>query len=113
MSQFTQNARDVFHGIEDEKGQGVWGYLLPTKDSIGKELILRQRSACPLPANILKKTGKFRRGGYKEQEQQYEDAKVDDMPSGGYLIGRHPECGTNLSLLQTITPKLTLLRYDS
>ena len=28
-----------------------------------------------------------------KEEQGYERSKINGVPSGGYLIGRHPECG--------------------
>jgi len=30
---------------------------------------------------------------YRKKEVQYEKEKLEEQPSSGYLIGRHPECG--------------------
>jgi serine/threonine-protein kinase Chk2 len=30
---------------------------------------------------------------FKKEEEAYEDTKLKGIASGGYLIGRHPECG--------------------
>lgn len=55
--------------------------------------MMRKRGACPLkaddgsPATLKKKGGK---AGVKE-----DDSKVNGTKAGGYLIGRHPECGTS------------------
>lgn len=39
----------------------------------------------------------MRRGSLEKQEEKYEEKKQHDgIPAGGYLIGRHPECGTSL-----------------
>lgn len=81
--------------VEDEEKEGVWGYLLPLNTKYGgKCVVLRKRAACPLPDTVAdvvpKKKGKK---APKEEEQDFDNAKVKGVPSGGYLIGRHPECG--------------------
>lgn len=62
----------------------------------GKCVVMRKRAACPLPyamdEDVQKKKGKSKKGP-KEQELCFEESKVFGVPSGGYLIGRHPECG--------------------
>jgi serine/threonine-protein kinase Chk2 len=75
--------------VEDEVKEGVWGYLLPLDTRYGGRcLVLRKRAAYSLPdtgsKGMTKKTGQ--KGLLKA-----EDSKA--IPSGGYLIGRHPECG--------------------
>lgn len=56
--------------------------------------MLRRRAACPKPDAVTdivpKKKGKK---ALQKEELQFEQKKVTDPPSGGYLIGRHPECG--------------------
>src|ERR1700761_5942113 len=36
--------------VEDEEAEGVWGYLIPTDTRGGEPLVMRQRSACPIPS---------------------------------------------------------------
>ena len=68
----------------------------------GDTLVCRSRAACPAPYP----SGDFGRGSrkrakgqtevadYAEEEVAYEKEKrLLGFPSGGYLIGRHPECG--------------------
>jgi serine/threonine-protein kinase Chk2 len=60
-------------------------------------MVLRQREACPVPENrIGPKTGteKVSKYEYKNQEEGYEREKAEKgVTAGGYLIGRHRECG--------------------
>ena len=65
--------------------------------------MLRKRTTCPAPtprSDFGKGTGRRGNGlsshsSYCEEEEQYEENKrVLGFPAGGYLIGRHPECGT-------------------
>jgi serine/threonine-protein kinase Chk2 len=35
---------------------------------------------------------------YEKEEEAYEQTKLKGIASGGYLIGRHPECGEYFSL---------------
>ena len=88
--------------MEDEDAEGVWGYLVPVDAVFGDTLVLRSRSACPAPlpnSSFGKGTKKRSRGqkesrGYIDEEEQYEHDKRNlGFPAGGYLIGRHPECG--------------------
>ncbi|KAF2141800.1 uncharacterized protein K452DRAFT_287758 [Aplosporella prunicola CBS 121167] len=82
--------------VEDEEGEGVWGYLVPVDNIFGDSLVLRKRSACPIPGPTALPSGKqsVPRKGLKNQEEEYEKKKQqgDAVPAGGYLIGRHPEC---------------------
>ena len=65
--------------------------------------MLRKRTACPAPtprSDFGKGTNRRGNGlsaqsSYGEEEEQYEENKRRlGFPAGGYLIGRHPECGT-------------------
>ena len=82
--------------VGDEEAEGVWGYLIPLDHKFGQTLVLRDRAACPLPDS--KKTLKQKpkknapKSGYSKQEEEYEEKKAKGFPSGGYIIGRHPEC---------------------
>lgn len=56
--------------------------------------MLKQRSACSMPDKP--KNGDFKKvpkDRYQEEEKAYEKTKIKGKASGGYLIGRHPECG--------------------
>lgn len=83
--------------VKDEVKEGVWGYLFPLNTVYGgKCVVMRKRAACPMPDAkedaAQKKKGKGKKAP-KEQELSFEEKKVCGVPSGGYLIGRHPECG--------------------
>lgn len=83
--------------VVDEAEEGVYGYLLPTDLKYGKSLVLKKRNACPLPDG-LPDFGKDNKNGkgkdFSKEEDAYEQTKFKGIASGGYLIGRHPECGT-------------------
>ena len=93
----------ISYEVEDEEAEGVWGYLIPVDGSIddSKALVLKKRAACPVPQSKVGQTSGKRRvpeGEYKEQEEEYEQDKMEKgVPAGGYLIGRHPECGQSPS----------------
>jgi hypothetical protein len=75
----------------------VWGYLVPLDTRSGDVLVLHRRSACPVPSSKVGNTsGKetVAKNKFTTQEEGYEQEKVEHgITSGGYLIGRHPECG--------------------
>lgn len=90
----------ISYEVEDEEAEGVWGYLLPLSNNAGLKLdalVLRRRAACPVPQSRVGprlERGKVKNKDYKKQEEDYEQEKaVNGVPAGGYLIGRHPECG--------------------
>jgi serine/threonine-protein kinase Chk2 len=91
------------YAVEDEEGEGVWGYLLPVDDASADTFVLRRRTMCPIPGSKIGRTTgteKVNPKEYKNQEEEYEQAKADGgVVAGGYLIGRHPECG-KLQLLR-------------
>ena len=120
FSQFIYPPKGFSHEVEDEEAEGVWGYLVPLDRRFGDTLVLRKRSACPAP--MPKSTfgkGSVARDrplqwdeSYSTEEEAYEENKrtkgscnftlnwpaasanmAKGFPSGGYLIGRHPECG--------------------
>ena len=97
FSQFVYPPQALSYEVQDEEGEGVWGYLVPLDSKSGDTLVLRKRSACPAPLGKNGKiTGRERvdRRTYERQEEEYENRKVESVTAGGYLIGRHPECGT-------------------
>ena len=108
-SQFLNpsNTRSYYE-VEDEEAEGVWGYLVPVDRIFGDPLVCRARAACPAPypnshfGKGTKKRGNAQTGtvSYVDEEKQYESEKrVKGFPGGGYIIGRHPECGMQKPLL--------------
>ncbi|MCJ1306415.1 hypothetical protein MMC25_000057 [Agyrium rufum] len=100
-SQFIYPPKGHSLEVEDEKAEGVWGYLVPLDRKLGNTLVLRRRTACPAPCPVNdfgKGSAKRAKGepqdrSYTEEELDYEENKREmGFPSGGYLIGRHPEC---------------------
>jgi serine/threonine-protein kinase Chk2 len=94
--------------VEDEEAEGVWGYLVPSDIRAGGEpLVLKQRSACPIPNKRNKGDfkGKVPRDRYEQEEKAYEQTKINGKASGGYLIGRHPECGRHTSGFESAQAK--------
>lgn len=95
FSQFAYPPNNRSYAVEDEEAQQVWGYLVPMDDHSDKVMVLRRREACPVSSTL---TGQPKRkpakGEYKAQEETYETEKQENgVPAGGYLIGRHRECG--------------------
>jgi hypothetical protein len=74
----------------------VWGYLVPLdgKSSQYDTLVLRERAACSKPMGAVDDKIKVPEKQSQEQEGNFEKGKVKNRPSQGYLIGRHPECGS-------------------
>ena len=91
--------------VEDEEAEGVWGYLVPVDPIFGDPLVCRARAACPAPypnahfAKGTKHRGKAQvdKGDLIREEEHYEaEKRISGFPAGGYLIGRHIECGTQI-----------------
>jgi len=87
--------------VEDEVKEGVWGYLFPMDTRHGGRcVVLKKRTSCnkadtvadALPA-AAKRGGRRGPKALIQQEESFEQGKTNCTPSGGYLIGRHPECG--------------------
>ncbi|KAF2265581.1 Pkinase-domain-containing protein [Lojkania enalia] len=112
FSQFSYPPNNRAYAVDDEEGEGVWGYLVPLDHRSGDTLILRQRSACPVPeTEVGQTTGKesVSRDTYEKQEERYETKKQKNgITAGGYLIGRHPECDRVLNSL-TVSNRHCLL----
>lgn len=107
LSQFLYPGESrLSYEVDDEEAEGVWGYLVPIDDVFGETLVLRSRSACPAPypsgtfGKGSKKRGKGQANSkLNKEEKDYEADKIEyGFPSGGYLIGRHPECGEYLCI---------------
>lgn len=97
-SQFVDPNEPYSKEVKDEVKEGVWGYLFPLNTNYGgKCKVLRNRAACPKPHTVeeavdsaSKKKGKK---ALQSEEAEFEEKKISGVPAGGYLIGRHPECG--------------------
>lgn len=76
--------------IEDEVAEGVWGYLIPLDDNFYGPLVLKKRDGNFSPAIGTKRNGSHAKGkkGGKSAKGSSQEANA-----GGYLIGRHHECG--------------------
>lgn len=98
LSQFVFPHRDDEDSDEDSD-EATWGFLLPLDERFGRKLTMKKRPACPAPAAPLE-VGKLKRkargqstGSLAKDEEKYEATKKQaGHPSGGYLVGRHPEC---------------------
>lgn len=68
----------------------MWGYLIPLDQKYGKSLVLNKRNNCSDETD-----------GTDSKTEQTPRTKAKAAAAGGYLIGRHPECGrfSNISLL--------------
>ncbi|ESZ98860.1 hypothetical protein SBOR_0718 [Sclerotinia borealis F-4128] len=96
MSQLPGNTTAFSNDVEDEEEEGVWGYLIPLNHKYGKRLVLKRRDACPLPEKESD-LGNPRKGkDLNKEEVAYEATKFKGITSGGYLIGRHPECALQI-----------------
>jgi serine/threonine-protein kinase Chk2 len=99
FSQFIYPTSALSDEVKDEVEEGVWGYLLPLDQKYGKSLVMRKRNACPMPDGMEQfgkddADGKSKNGkSFEKEEEAYEQTKLKGIASGGYLIGRHPECG--------------------
>lgn len=99
FSQFISLPQTLSYDVEDEEAEGVWGYLMPLDSKFGDTLVLKKRSACAAPTALSHLDGESAaqsREGHDlvQDEEEYEyNKRVSGYPSGGYLIGRHPECG--------------------
>lgn len=96
FSQFVYPPASRTYAVDDEEGEEVWGYLVPTGDHAADEtMVLRRREGCPVPSSLVGNAkGQTHRSAYKDEEEHYETEKQDNgVPAGGYLIGRHRECG--------------------
>lgn len=106
FSQLQFPLKSLSYEVEDEEGEGVWGYLIPLDHNFGDTLVLRRRTACPNPkakaAMITDGKKKVGRTDYGGDEQRFEDTKINGVASGGYLIGRHPECGKSITVFMNL-----------
>ncbi|PHH74068.1 hypothetical protein CDD80_3331 [Ophiocordyceps camponoti-rufipedis] len=99
LSQYNDRHAALPDEVEDEVKEGVWGYLLPLDAKYGdKPVVLKQRNACPLAdalAAAAAETPAKEKDGKPaaiREAEAYNSTKIKGVASGGYLIGRHPEC---------------------
>ncbi|KAI9904751.1 hypothetical protein N3K66_001280 [Trichothecium roseum] len=97
LSQYVDQHPALSDEVEDEVKEGVWGYLVPLDPKYGdKPIVLKKRAACPLPNALEMAANKEGMDKSKpntiKDEEAYEQTKIKGIASGGYLIGRHPEC---------------------
>lgn len=83
LSQFVYPPRAFADEVDDESAEGVWGYLLPLDDNVSHPFVLKKRNSCDTRERAPKK----------------------GQAPGGYLIGRHPECGMQISYPECCTPE--------
>ena len=95
-TQQIENALALSDEVEDEVKEGVWGYLFPLDTQYGGRcLVMKKRPACSSPSQPAQATaGK----ALMSPKDNGASPKTKCSSSGGYLIGRHPECG-KLSLV--------------
>jgi len=95
-TQPVEQASALSDDVEDEVKEGVWGYLFPLDTRYGRCVVLKKRTACPFPDTVSEATSGLDIKGkspLRQQEEAYEKTKMKGITSGGYLIGRHGECG--------------------
>ncbi|TWU76886.1 hypothetical protein ED733_006601 [Metarhizium rileyi] len=99
LSQFIDRYPALSDEVEDEVGEGVWGYLLPLDPKYGdKPLVLKKRNACPLPNSVPaalngeKTPPNAHKPAAIRAEEAFERQNAKGTASGGYLIGRDSEC---------------------
>lgn len=79
--------------VEDEVKEGVWGYLFPLDTQYGGRcLVMKKRPACGSPSEPPEATAGKALMTPKAESGGTSKPKCSSS-SGGYLIGRHPECG--------------------
>lgn len=107
FSQFPNVPSTLSDEVGDETEEGVWGYLIPLDQKYGKPLVLRKRNACLVPDRMDQDNKDAQK---EEEEEAYDQTKLKGSPSGGYLIGRHPECGKSFSIFNKTKAELELAR---
>ncbi|KHN96321.1 checkpoint kinase 2-like protein [Metarhizium album ARSEF 1941] len=99
LSQFVDRHPALSDDVEDEVKEGVWGYLVPLDSKYGdRPLVLKRRNACPqsdtvdAAVNGEKTPVDTKKPAAIRAEEAFERKNAKGAASGGYLIGRHPEC---------------------
>ncbi len=80
----------------DELKDGVWGYLLPLDTRfVRAPVVLKKNRTCPPPASSPEPATTAKNGakGNRRASGKAEGQRDTSLFAGGYVIGRHPECG--------------------
>ncbi|OQE20331.1 hypothetical protein PENSTE_c013G00862 [Penicillium steckii] len=93
LSQFTHPPKEYGSGMEEENPEDVWGYLLPLDDKVDSVICLKTRET-PETSKTIK--GK-------------EKSDTENRQPGGYLVGRHPECGDRVAILEDLSTNGTFV----
>lgn len=91
FSQFVYPPRAFADEVGDEAAEGVWGYLIPLDDKVKDALVLRKRDSCEDDTNSSSKP--IAKKGAASQAKNSSVKQQSSRRPGGYLVGRHPECG--------------------
>lgn len=89
LSQFVYPPREFADEVDDEDAEGVWGYLIPLDDKVSGTFVLRKRDSCENRADSAKNKSAKKSPAHKQSSGR---------APGGYLVGRHPECGMFMSM---------------
>lgn len=84
LSQFVYPPRAFADEVEDEDAEGVWGYLMPLDDKVDGAFVLKKRDGC---------AGRDDTTDEKSGKRTPVRKQGNGRAPGGYLVGRHPECG--------------------
>jgi serine/threonine-protein kinase Chk2 len=84
LSQFVYPPRAFADEVEDESAEGVWGYLIPLDDKVSGAFVLKKRDGC---------AGRDETPKDKSTKRSLARKQGNNRAPGGYLVGRHPECG--------------------
>ncbi|KAL2111490.1 hypothetical protein VUR80DRAFT_9980 [Thermomyces stellatus] len=77
--------------VEDEVKEGVWGYLFPLDTQYGGRcIVMKKRPACGSPSEPPEATAG--KALMTPTDNAGSSRAKCTSSSGGYLIGRHPEC---------------------
>lgn len=94
LSQFVYSPpRSYADEVHDEAAEGVWGYLIPLDDSMSNAFVLKQRDS------YTERDGSGQESAGKKSQTR---KQWNRQAPGGYLIGRHPECGQYLPFYSAI-----------
>jgi serine/threonine-protein kinase Chk2 len=93
----------------DELKEGVWGYLLPLDTRfVRAPVVLKKKGACPPPpanVQVAEAVGTRSSGRRGQKALAKEKTPTEGTPaSGGYVIGRHPECGKLCQWMDHLIP---------
>ncbi|OAA61199.1 serine/threonine-protein kinase chk2 [Niveomyces insectorum RCEF 264] len=96
-SQYLDPNSALSDEVKDEVAEGVWGYLFPLGLRYGnnRSVVMKRRAVCPDDASASSvASAAAKKKGKKKPAKENGNASdaTKSTSSGGYLIGRHPEC---------------------